>query len=90
MAESYRFRVTGRVQGVFFRQATAETARRLGIDGWVMNCADGSVEGYAAGAAEALAALREWLRRGPPAACVERLDWMPDQQPVASGFSVRR
>lgn len=78
------------MQGVFFRQSTADTARRLGIDGWVRNCADGSVEGCAHGAAESLDALRRWLHEGPPAARVERVEWSESSETVQRGFIVHR
>lgn len=90
MAASYRFKVTGRVQGVFFRQSTADTARRLGVHGWVRNCADGSVEGCAHGEAAALDALRRWLHEGPPAAQVERVDWLASAEVLEPGFKVLR
>lgn len=91
MEESYRFVVRGRVQGVFFRQSTADQARRLGISGWVCNRSDGCVEGVARGPAEALEQLRAWLQRGPPAARVEGLEWSaaPGEAPGAE-FVVRR
>lgn len=90
MSASYRFRVGGRVQGVFFRQSTADTARRLGLDGWVRNCADGSVEGCAHGAPDALEALHRWLHDGPPAARVERVEWAESAEVVEPGFAVLR
>lgn len=90
MAASYRFRVEGRVQGVFFRQSTRERAQALGLAGWVANREDGSVEGLAHGEDAGLDALRAWLRQGPPAARVERLDWQPDAETPAPGFVVRR
>ena len=65
--------VSGRVQGVSYRTATADTARRLGICGWVRNLSDGSVELEAEGAAEQVAALLEWCERGPPAAHVAKV-----------------
>jgi len=65
--------VTGRVQGVSYRAATADAARRLGICGWVRNRPDGSVELEAEGAAEQIAALLEWCGRGPPSARVENV-----------------
>lgn len=86
---SYRFRVSGRVQGVYFRQSTRQQAERLGLSGWVRNCADGSVEGLACGTPAALAQLREWLQRGPTAARVDTLDWQVDEETVTYGFAVR-
>lgn len=68
--KSIRCRVTGRVQGVYFRAATAERARELGVRGWVRNCADGSVEVAATGRDDAVAQLVRWLWTGPPAASV--------------------
>jgi acylphosphatase len=65
--------VSGRVQGVSYRAATADTARRLGICGWVRNLSDGSVELEAEGAAEQIAALLAWCERGPQAAQVEKV-----------------
>ncbi|MFT4047902.1 MAG: acylphosphatase [Solimonas sp.] len=91
MPASYRFRVRGRVQGVYFRQSTCDRALALGLRGWVANRADGSVEGVAVGDADALAALREWLQRGPPAARVDAFEWQSSDETVHDeGFSVRR
>jgi acylphosphatase len=92
--KSYRFVVTGRVQGVFFRQSTRERAVQSGLDGWVRNRADGAVEGEVAGAdAAALEAFRTWLQRGPPRAQVSDLRWTPlgrDEGPDAGdGFAIR-
>ena len=67
-------RVTGLVQGVFYRQSTAGEAARLGLSGTVRNLADGSVEVVAEGPREAVHALAEWCRRGPPAARVDGVD----------------
>lgn len=90
MPESYRFVVRGRVQGVFFRQSTLERARELGLAGWVRNREDGCVEGLACGAPEALACLRAWLRRGPPAARVEDVEWSEAPAVTAGGGFVVR
>ena len=67
-------RVTGRVQGVFFRAWTREQAHRLDVYGWVRNCADGSVELHLEGAEGNVDQLLEMLRRGPSGARVEELD----------------
>ena len=56
----------GTVQGVGYRQSTLGEPQRLGLSGWVKNCADGSVQLEAEGSAEALAALERWCRTGPP------------------------
>ena len=89
--KSYRFVVTGRVQGVFFRQSTRGRALQLGLDGWVRNRTDGAVEGKVAGAdAAALDAFRDWLQRGPPRAQVSDLLWAPaDADVEVAGFEVR-
>ncbi|MEC9357834.1 MAG: acylphosphatase [Pseudomonadota bacterium] len=90
MSSSYRFVVTGRVQGVFFRQSTMETAQRLGIRGWVRNCADGTVEGLAEGRNPALHEFRKWLDQGPPRARVDQVQWVgSDAEELADGFEVR-
>lgn len=88
VSPSYRFRVSGRVQGVFFRQSTRQQAEKLGLCGWVRNRADGSVEGLACGAPEALAQLRAWLQQGPAAARVETLAWQACDEPAPAGFAV--
>ena len=55
--------VRGRVQGVGFRQATVRQANKLGIDGWVRNLDDGSVEVMLCGEEPALEAMAAWLLR---------------------------
>jgi acylphosphatase len=62
------------VQGVFYRQATAIEATRLGLSGTVRNLADGSVEVVAEGERAAVEALIAFCRRGPPAARVEEVE----------------
>ncbi|MCX7633723.1 MAG: acylphosphatase [Turneriella sp.] len=69
------YRIHGRVQGVGFRQFTAEQAKRLGIVGWVRNSTDGSVEAEAQ--TDDAAVLRKFenhLRKGPPLARVIRIE----------------
>jgi acylphosphatase len=64
-------RVTGRVQGVFYRASARAEAERLGLRGFVRNEPDGSVYAEAEGEREALARFAAWCRRGPPHARVE-------------------
>ncbi|WP_227875842.1 acylphosphatase [Kushneria konosiri] len=66
-------RVTGDVQGVGFRYATAQRARQLGISGYARNCDDGSVEVGMAGSHDDVAAMIDWLQTGPPAARVDQV-----------------
>jgi len=66
-------RVTGRVQGVFFRAWTAEQARILGVCGWVRNAPDGSVEAHLQGDKWAVQRMIELLHRGPPSAEVDQV-----------------
>lgn len=87
---AYRFRVSGRVQGVFFRQSTLAEAQRLDVCGWVRNCADGSVQGLATGTDAALQQLHDWLQHGPSAARVDALDWTPVDEPSPDDFRVLR
>lgn len=69
-----RLLIRGRVQGVGYRWWARIEARRLGLDGWVRNRVDGSVELIAAGPAEALAELEEICRHGPRWAQVTAVD----------------
>lgn len=90
MAASYRFVVSGRVQGVGFRYAAAAQARGLGLAGWVRNRADGAVEGLASGPTSKLDSFRDWLSRGPPSARVDRLGWTATDEAGAQDFEIRR
>ena len=85
-----RVRIHGRVQGVWFRGATEQTARALGLDGWVRNCADGCVEAVFEGPAAALDAALAFCRRGPPAARVERIEVAEEPPEGLDGFVQRR
>jgi acylphosphatase len=62
--------VSGRVQGVSYRAATASEARRLGVVGWVRNRDDGTVELEVEGPDDRVASLLAWCEHGPPAARV--------------------
>lgn len=69
-----RLVVRGRVQGVWFRDSTRQEAARLGVEGWVRNLPDGSVEAWLQGEDAAVAALEAWCGHGPPRAEVEAVD----------------
>jgi acylphosphatase len=82
-------RVTGRVQGVFFRAWTRDQAGALGVVGWVRNCPDGRVEAHVEGEADAVEQLIAKLRRGPPAAQVEEVRTWDVEPCDFDGFEVR-
>jgi acylphosphatase len=63
-------RITGRVQGVWFRGSTQQQALRLGLTGYAKNLADGRVEVVACGEEVAIVQLHEWLWQGPKGAAV--------------------
>lgn len=73
--------VSGRVQGVFFRQQTARLARDRGLGGWVRNLPDGRVEAVFEGSKAMVEQLVEWTATGPPHAHVEyrELEWEEPQ-----------
>ncbi|HET7576688.1 MAG TPA: acylphosphatase [Sphingomicrobium sp.] len=84
-----RVRVTGRVQGVFFRAWTRDEAQSLGVTGWVRNCSDGSVEAQIEGDPEAIDELLDLIREGPPDARVDNLS-VEEADPEGLGtFDVR-
>lgn len=66
--------VTGRVQGVFFRDSCREQARAEGVGGWVRNRGDGSVEAEFEGSRPAVDRLIAWCRAGPPRARVDAVE----------------
>lgn len=66
--------ISGRVQGVFFRDFTQKRAEALGLTGWVRNVFDGRVEVVAEGEEEKLHLLLEKLKEGPPLARVDKIE----------------
>ena len=66
--------VSGRVQGVFFRQNTLKRAKNLGLFGWVRNTEDGRVEAVFEGDKEKIEKIIEWMKVGPLLAKVERVE----------------
>jgi acylphosphatase len=81
--------VTGRVQGVWFRDACRREAARLGVSGWVANREDGRVEIFAEGTDPAVAALVSWARLGPPRAEVHGVDVEYAEATGATTFVIR-
>ncbi|MHA6767255.1 acylphosphatase [Sphingobium ummariense] len=74
MATARHLFIHGRVQGVFYRKWAMQTARQLGLTGWVRNRTEGSVEAWIEGDPAAQDAFVARARRGPPAASVESID----------------
>ncbi len=68
-----RVKVTGRVQGVFFRAYTKEEAEKLNLTGWVKNLPTGEVEVLIEGEEEQVKALIDWFWKGPPYAKVSQV-----------------
>lgn len=87
MSECRKYRIEGRVQGVWFRESTRQEAERLGLSGYAMNCADGSVEVLACGDAKSLARLAGWLREGPRLARVDAVQALPYAGEPPDGFT---
>ncbi len=84
-----RVRVTGRVQGVWFRAWVREEARDLGLDGWVRNRSDGSVEAVLAGRPRDVSTMLDFMKEGPPLAVVETCVCESFHGEVDCGFAQR-
>ena len=80
-------RISGRVQGVGFRESMCAEAERLGVAGWVRNRTDGSVEALVQGPGGAVDAILAWAGRGPPAARVERVERSAPPAPLARDYA---
>ena len=84
-----RIVVSGRVQGVFYRDSCQRMAADLGVRGSVRNLPDGSVEVVAEGDRDAVGRLAEWCGTGPDRAIVTKVD-IADEEPAGEkGFRVR-
>jgi acylphosphatase len=81
-------RITGQVQGVGYRWSLTQEATRLGVNGWVRNRLDGSVEAEVSGDTGAVEALIEWARRGPRAARVASVEVAASAK-IHAGFEQR-
>src|SRR6056297_610269 len=81
-----RVLVSGRVQGVFFRDSCRRVAVDAGVRGWARNLDDGRVEVVAEGGADAVDAVVSWCREGPPRARVDQVA-VDDETPTGlDGF----
>ena len=88
--ERARVSVSGRVQGVFFRDSAREKAEGLGLSGWVKNTPDGRVEALFEGPSEKVREMVEWCERGPSQASVDSVDTAFEQaRGDLEGFEVR-
>lgn len=85
-----RVRISGRVQGVWFRNWTRAQAEALGLRGWVRNEPDGSVLALVAGPEAAVARMLAALHEGPPAARVDAVRAQAAEPPEGAGFRVLR
>ena len=83
MSVAKRIIVSGRVQGVFFRDSCRKEANRLGVAGAARNLPDGTVEVIAEGEQEAVEALARWCKEGPSYADVRSVD-VTDIGPMGS------
>lgn len=82
--------VSGKVQGVCFRQSTCAEAERLDLDGWVRNLDDGRVEVLVEGEAGAVRELAAWLEQGPEQAQVSGVELQEHAVQGIAGFITRR
>jgi acylphosphatase len=88
--ERAHVRISGQVQGVFFRDSTRQKAEELGLAGWVKNTPDGSVEAVFEGPSEKVREMLRWCEEGPRQASVENVDTdIEDAGGDLSGFEVR-
>ncbi|MGD1890170.1 MAG: acylphosphatase [Cyclobacteriaceae bacterium] len=87
---AFSIKVTGVVQGVFFRASTRDKAQSLGIRGWVRNEPDGSVLIWAESEEDVLQELIEWCHQGPPRAEVTDVLVETKEEESYTDFSIRR
>ncbi len=86
----YAIRVTGKVQGVFYRATTKEVADQLKIKGWVSNHPDGSVLIEAEGDPAQMQSFVEWCHQGPEAAQVAEVNCQEKPLEGFQDFKIKR
>jgi acylphosphatase len=84
-----RLLISGRVQGVFFRDSLRRLAEEAGVAGWVRNLPDGRVEAVLQGPESEVGRLTEWARHGPRRADVEHVEVQAEPPGELTGFVVR-
>ena len=84
-----RVLVSGRVQGVWFRDSCRREAQRAGVAGWVANRADGRVEAALEGDPDAVNTVVNWCQHGPPRAQVLAIEVIDEEPEGEVGFRVR-
>ena len=90
MAKHYNIKVSGRVQGVFFRASTQREASRLGLTGFVRNETDGSVYLEVEGEPVVIDKLVTWIQKGgPPQGSVDNLDIDAGEMKNFTRFEIR-
>ena len=83
---AFRYEIHGKVQGVFFRKHTHQTAKGLGLVGWVMNTPQGTVVGEAQGSTSELAKLRAWLEKtGSPKSKIQKAVFTEERSGLTKG-----
>ena len=80
--------MSGRVQGVFYRDDCRREAVGAGVDGWVRNRPDGRVEALFEGEPDAVARLISWCRTGPPLALVTGIEILDEEPGQEAGFRI--
>jgi len=85
----YRVLISGRVQGVFFRDTCRRLAEQHGVTGWVRNLSDGRVEAVFEGSPEDVRRLVDWAHTGPRLAAVDDVAIQPEPPEGFAAFHVR-
>ena len=85
----YRVLVSGRVQGVYFRDTCRQLALQRGVSGWVRNLPDGRVEAVFEGLADDVQHLVDWARRGPRSAAVANVSVQAEPPEGLGAFQIK-
>ena len=83
-------KISGRVQGVWYRASTKQKAESLGIKGWVRNTDEGCVEAVFEGEDEIVDEMISWCRRGPPMSHVKNVDIKTQNLSNLEGFEIKQ